>query len=452
MVTGATIGAGMLALPTVTAPAGLCPSLAVLGGAWLMLSLTALAIAEVNLALREKRAQDIVAGPSTDHIVSISEMAAETLGSSGAFCVTLVYCVLEITLLVAYINKAGSVLENATGAPAWASAAAFTGVLGTLVAAGGTEATERVNRLMTAALLLAFGGIIFELSTNGNAHWDAALSVADWSAAPAALPIVLLSLVYHDLIPVLVAYLGGDRGRIRTCLVAGSLIPLAMFASWDAVALASVPGAPSGAVVDPLAALAAGGAGAAWLGPVLTMFSLLAIATSFSCTALSTVEYVAAELARLLARGARDDDGGATPPPPPERIRPWAFLLGLGPPCLIAASPNPDIFLAAANVAGGVFDTALYGILPPLMAYGLRHSPETPDAVAPMVPGGRAALGGVFGAFLCVGLYQAMESASEVVPAAAGQAEAVPMLAAAEGTSRVAEIGSQLVSIIGGLQ
>ena len=44
--------------------------------------------------------------------------------------------------------------------------------------------------------------------------------------------------VYHDLVPVVVSVLGGDRGRVRVALLAGSALPLAMFLAWDAVMLA----------------------------------------------------------------------------------------------------------------------------------------------------------------------------------------------------------------------
>lgn len=38
---------------------------------------------------------------------------------------------------------------------------------------------------------------------------------ADWGALQPAVPIMFLALVYHDLIPVIVSYLGGDRRAIR---------------------------------------------------------------------------------------------------------------------------------------------------------------------------------------------------------------------------------------------
>ena len=51
--------------------------------------------------------------------------------------------------------------------------------------------------------------------------------------------------VFHDLVPVVCAQLGGERRRVRTALLAGSLLPLAMFVSWDAIMLA-LTGEPGG--------------------------------------------------------------------------------------------------------------------------------------------------------------------------------------------------------------
>ena len=52
----------------------------------------------------------------------------------------------------------------------------------------------------------------------------------------------------------------GDIGKVRTAVVAGVAVPLAMFLAWDAVILGSLGGSGGGggARADPLAALAAG--------------------------------------------------------------------------------------------------------------------------------------------------------------------------------------------------
>lgn len=127
--------------------------------------------------------------------------------------------------------------------------------------------------------------------------------------------------VYHDLIPVIVDYLNGDRAKIRTALVLGSLLPLGMFLSWEAVALSLLPagladGAADGVLQASLTLAANGGgdaaaaaAGAAVDGPgaalaldplelfvrvspplvgrAVEAFSFLAVGTSFIGTTLS---------------------------------------------------------------------------------------------------------------------------------------------------------------------
>ena len=53
----------------------------------------------------------------------------------------------------------------------------------------------------------------------------------------------LAAQVYHDLVPVICDLLGGHRRRIATALLGGSLLPLAMFLTWNAVTLAVMPSA-----------------------------------------------------------------------------------------------------------------------------------------------------------------------------------------------------------------
>jgi tyrosine-specific transport protein len=96
--------------------------------------------------------------------------------------------------------------------------------------------------------------------------------------------------VYHDLIPVVVTLLKGDRRMVRSALLLGSIAPLAMFLGWNLVALAQPH--PTGAAAalmerwDPVQQLIEGGSAAA--GTAVVCFSLLAIMTSFLGAALGT--------------------------------------------------------------------------------------------------------------------------------------------------------------------
>jgi tyrosine-specific transport protein len=256
LITGSTVGAGMLALPAVTAPAGFIPTAAGLSATWLLLTLEALLLAEVNLTLmdrqqsRDRREHASLvnqesptdAASSPPRLITLREMAEETLGAPGK-AVTLVYLALSYGLLVAYLTKAAEVLDFFAGhaLPPPLAATAFVGAAGALFLGGGPAAADRLNQALTSGLLVLFAGII----TVGFSQQDVPAALASqpavWTAVTPALPILFLSLVYHDLVPLICSMLGGHRGTIRSALVLGSLIPLGMFLSWEAVALSLVP-------------------------------------------------------------------------------------------------------------------------------------------------------------------------------------------------------------------
>ena len=118
-------------------------------------------------------------------------------GAEPASCVA----GLSYSLLVAYIAKASDVIyRGSTGALTLESAALlFTGAMGGMLWLGGPKAAELVNGALTVTLLVLFSVII---TMGGSvADFRALQSVVNWSAAPATLPIIFLSLVHTAHIP-----------------------------------------------------------------------------------------------------------------------------------------------------------------------------------------------------------------------------------------------------------
>jgi len=356
LIVGSSVGAGVLALPAVSAPAGLAPSAATLVGVWALLTAEALLIAEVNLSLlslkkqerlekKKKKKRGSFAGEDEadsdedeadsdedeDAIVTLREMAHETLGARGGHFVAAAYLALSYSLMVAYISKAGELVSSAldpvlsTALPSSSSAAAlltpeagallFTAAMGATLF-GGTAAVDSANKAMTSALLIAYAVIV---GVGGaQADWGGVLAGTaappHWGAAAAAVPVVLLSLVYHDLVPVVCAQLRGDASSVRKALFIGSAAPLAMFVLWDAVALALVGGGGGGngiaspSFVDPLELLMSSGGGA--VGAAIGAFSLLAIVTSCLGTALGLSSTLTAEIKGLVVAAAGAGGGG----------------------------------------------------------------------------------------------------------------------------------------------
>lgn len=192
-------------------------------------------------------------------------------------------------------------------------------------------------------------------------------------------------------------------------------------------------GASSTTFVDPLATLISSGGGA--VGAAVGAFSLLAIVTSCLGTALGLSSTLMAEIKGLVdtagAKGEEkvkeaaaaaaaakaaaltssssssstfasnpllralsttlasfsDDDSSSEEEEEEEEkaelaaatstaaIRVAAFALVLGPP-LAASLANPGSFFGVLNAVGGYGMTALYGVLPPLMAWKLREQQE----------------------------------------------------------------------------
>jgi tyrosine-specific transport protein len=110
---------------------------------------------------------------------------------------------------------------------------------------------------------------------------------ADAPAVLPAIPVLVLALVFHNVVPTISYQLGCDMRRVRTAILLGSALPAAMFCAWDAVILGSLPAdsaataaaaAAAGQTFDPLTALRDLGGG---FGDTVRAFSLLAIVTSF---------------------------------------------------------------------------------------------------------------------------------------------------------------------------
>lgn len=337
----------MLALPEATAGGGFVPSAGIMIVSWLILTSEALLLAEVNLSVREKRRKE--SGEDPDTVVSLKEMAEETLGPLGGKLTSGLYLFLANTLLVAYISKGGELLDLLSNhtMPASVASLVFTLGLGGLLWKGSEKTIDLTNRVFTSVLLFLFGGLL--LGGAQSAHFATLLQQQDWTQEWGALPVVFLALVYHDLVPVLCKFLGWNKKKIRTALVCGSLVPLSLFVAWDAVALALVPGAvnviEAGGAIDPIRVLIETQGDLA--GAAIGVFSLLAIMTSFMGTTLGLSEYMKAETTKWLKgsnKKAAEEQGMVVD----EKL--MAMLFALAPPTFAAFS-SPNLFFAATRIA-----------------------------------------------------------------------------------------------------
>eukprot|EP00793_Prasinoderma_coloniale_P002847 PRCOL_00002329-RA len=363
LVSGTAVGAGVLALPAVTAPAGFVPSTAALVGCWAYMAATGLLIVEVNIAT--------LCSVSEGGGTGIVSMARRTLGAPGTRFAWGAYVFLHYCLLVAYISRGGQAIEVATGLSPAVGGAAFAAAVGGACYFLQPKVLDGLNGALFAGVVGSFGVCL--VAAGGQASAEN-LAHADWGAVTGALPVIALSFVYQNIVPTVVTSLEGDVAKIRTALLGGTAVPLVMFLLWEAAALGA---APPGSAVDPLRSLSEAG-----LGGFVETFSLLAVTTSFVGFVLGLSDFLADGLGLPTGR------------------QPLPYALTLVPPVVFAAL-QPDVFLDALDVAGTFGVLTLFGVMPAAMAYSERYlgnagTGEAPSLAAAraqrMVPGGAAAL------------------------------------------------------------
>lgn len=227
----------------------------------------------------------------------------------------------------------------------------------------------------------------------------------------------------------------GDAKKIRTAIVAGTVLPLFMFLAWDAVSLGSSSsgggggvGGGIGASIDPVAALSASSPLA---GPLVATFSMLALITSFVGFVLGLTDFLADALPTERRRAKKEEEqrgegaGGEKkhasfslrsllPLNPSGRARaPVPYALTLLPP-LFGAVAVPGAFLSALSAAGTYGVMALFGVLPAALAAVSRRRRQEASVAAgekveealsspTLVPGGELvfyAVGGIAAAVI----------------------------------------------------
>ncbi len=347
LVSGTSIGAGMLALPVVSSFAGFFPSFILLAVCWLFLFITSLLLLDVNLAC-----------PGEVNLIS---MVGRTLGTSGKAICWITYLLLLYSLTAAYIAGSSPLflqaLQWATGwaAPAWLGPFPLLILFGLFVYLG-TGAVDGINRLLMVGLIITYFLIVAFLPS----HVQTSLLLhTDAKAIWIAVSLMFTSFGFHIIIPTLTTYLHHDVKKLRLTLFIGSIIPFIVYAIWLFLILGVVPLEGDHGLI---AAWQAGQTGANslsyilqsnWITSIVSAFSFFAIITSFLGVSLSLSDFLS--------------DG----------LHMKRFSLGRELACLLTFAP-PLIFVLAyqrgfimALQFAGIFVAILLCILPAAMAWKL---------------------------------------------------------------------------------
>ncbi|XP_077254178.1 tryptophan/tyrosine permease isoform X3 [Tasmannia lanceolata] len=348
LVAGTTVGAGILAIPSVTQEAGFVASSITCILCWIYMVVTGLLIAEVNV----NTMCELGSGG-----VSLVSMAMRTLGKVGVQVACWSYIFIHYALLVAYVARSSDILTTFLGIPLWESATLFSLVFGGLCYFGSQRLIGATIGLLVLGIIVSFTSLVGVAS--GDLRWSSLLQ-ANFNAIPLSIPIIALSFVYQNVVPVLCTNLEGNLSKVRTAIILGTAIPLVLFLVWDAVILGTISNLDTSdsKIIDPLELLRSNNG---TVGPIIEVFSFLAIATSYI-----------------------------------------GFVLGLSD-FLSDSLLDPEIFFKALDFAGTYGVLVLFGILPAAMSWSERYSDTSRSPLLPpLVPGGRFTLALVISGAICV--------------------------------------------------
>lgn len=364
LVSGTTIGAGMLALPVTTGLAGFFPSLILMTLFWLFMLLTAFYLLEVNLRMK---------GES-----NIISMVKKTLGRPGEVVAWICYLLLLYSLVAAYIVGCSQILHDMVGnvisAKLWPLFIFI--FFGTFVYFG-TKVVDGLNRFLMTGLIVSYIAMV----ALGVFHIEPSLLLhSNFLKIGASIPVMATSFGYHIIIPSLSTYLNHDSKLLKRAIIIGSLIPFVVYLLWQLLAMGVIPvegelsltnAAEKGLqatlflkeiIGNPILSIAARG------------FAFFAIVTSLLGVSLSLSDFLADGLKikrTFLGNGA-------------------ILLLTFLPP-LFFAYFYPQGFILALNYAG-IFVVILLALLPTLMAWFERYGRKRFIKSDFEVPGGKLLL------------------------------------------------------------
>ncbi|MCE3044587.1 aromatic amino acid transport family protein [Legionella sp. 16cNR16C] len=368
LIVGTSIGGGMLALPVSTAEVGFTNSIFFLILCWLIMTVGAFLILEVNLRL-----------PPGSNMVS---MAKSTLGLPGQIIAWITYLFLLYTLLAAYISGGSDVLNGILARlgiafPSWITSLIFTLVF-SLVVYAGIRAVDYVNR----GLMFGKLGVYLLLVAIISPHVDtSSLSGGSVKAITGSLMILITSFGFASIVPSLRDYFNEDVASLRRVILYGSLIPLVCYIIWDAVimgvvsrdgdegllSLMTTEHATSG-----LTNALSSAVHSQWITGFFGFFTSICMVTAFLGVSIGLFDFLADGLS--LKKSGLQGKGTLA----------LTFL-----PPLFVVLINPGIYLHALGYAG-VCCVILLLLMPAIMTWSARRI-DNSDSLQ-IVPGGNAML------------------------------------------------------------
>ncbi len=338
LIAGAAVGAGILGMPVQTGLAGLGPALVGLVIIAVAMWVNAWILAE-GLIRRGAEKQDL------------AWLFHQELGAGGRWLTVAGYLINYYGVMVAYLAGAGAVLAALLGWEAGRPMLTLGFFLpATALALFGVTVVRRGNALLMFLLGASF---LYLLWRSWQGMVPERLTYVDWGYLPPVLPIIMCSLVFHNMVPLTCRTLGFKRGPVLTALALGTLITLLLCGLLTVAVVGAIP--LSGGESSLLGAFKADQPATVPLAQSLSVPGIMTAGSIFSICAILT-SYMAVGTA--LMGFWRDLWPGA---------KRWSRAAITFTPPIVVVYLYPDLFLEALDLAGGLGVGLAFGVAPALM-------------------------------------------------------------------------------------
>lgn len=364
LIAGTTIGVGMLGLPVATGPGGFIPSITIYILCWAFMLCTGLLMLEVCSWMPEDS--------------NLLTMAGKLLGKPGKIACWFIYLFLFEMIMIAHLAGGGGIISEILrgGLDIIPSIILYTAIFSPVVYLG-TKSVDRVNILMFSGVLISY--FLFIIVSYKHVNFKQ-LTYQNWGKIWFAIPVLFTAFTFQVIVPTLVTYMKRDFKKVRKAILYGTSIPLAVYLVWQILILGIIPVEGANGL---LAAEANGENAVMPLKYFVGSPAVIGIGKAFAFFTM-TASYIALSLAFLdfLADGLKVKKVG---------MKKAILCLAIFIPPMLVAMINPNIFLNALSLGGGISCAILFGLYPPLMAWIGRY--KKGHTTGRQIPGGKVFLG-----------------------------------------------------------
>ena len=227
IIVGTMIGAGILALPIITAKLGFLVGSLLIIIVWTIMTYTAVIISDISCSM--------------PYGSSFKTIAEKYLGKAGGIVATISFLLLMYFISTAYISAAASSLS--TTFPTISeniSSLVFVAIFGSIVILG-TRFVDYANRFFISLKII----VLMILCVVFNKY----IEIPNLLASPVnlgasllvSIPVFTTSFTSHIIVPALSDYLGKNARDMKKIIIIGSIIPLILYIIWIVTILGVLP-------------------------------------------------------------------------------------------------------------------------------------------------------------------------------------------------------------------